>query len=108
MKRLLTTVLIAFAAIPFWFAAPVHPQTPQTLSVPPDSPRWDLEGEAKVAEYLGRKCLYLNGGAAILKDLKMRDAVIDFDMATPAERGFAGIDFRLTDDGANGERFYIR
>ena len=38
----------------------------------------------------------------------MRDAVIDVDMATTAQRGFAGIDFRVTDDGASGERFYVR
>jgi hypothetical protein len=36
-------------------------QTAQTLSVPADSPRWELEGEAKTAEYQGRKCLFLNG-----------------------------------------------
>src|SRR4029077_15635626 len=39
-------------------------QTPQTLAVPPDSPRWELEGEARPAEYQGRKCLLLDGGAA--------------------------------------------
>jgi hypothetical protein len=44
------------------------------LSVPPDSPRWDLQGEAKVAEYQGRKCLALNGGVALLKDFEMREA----------------------------------
>ena len=41
---------------------------PQTLSIPADSPRWDLQGEAKVSEYLGRKCIALEGGAAIVKD----------------------------------------
>ena len=34
-------------------------QQSQTLSVPPDSPRWELQGQAKVTEYLGRKCLLL-------------------------------------------------
>src|SRR5258708_6426895 len=37
---------------------------PQTLSDPADSPRWELEGEAKPVEYQGRRCLFLNGGAA--------------------------------------------
>jgi hypothetical protein len=83
-------------------------QTPQTLSVPADSPRWDLQGEAKPAEYLGRKCLLLDGGAAVLKDFEMRDAVIDVDVATPASRGFFGFQFRLTEDGANGEWVYLR
>jgi hypothetical protein len=83
-------------------------QTTQTLSVPADSPRWDLQGQAKVAEYQGRKCLFLDGGAAILKDLEMRDGVIDVDVATPASRGFFGIQFRIASDGANAEWIYLR
>ena len=62
-------------------------QTQQTLSVPADSPRWDLQGQAKAAEYQGRKCLFLDGGAAVLKDFEMRDGVVDVDVATPASRG---------------------
>ena len=80
----------------------------QPLSVPPDSPRWDLQGEAKPAEYLGRKCLLLNGGAAVLKDFEMRDAVIDVDVATPAIRGFFGFDIRIDPDEANYEEIYLR
>ena len=80
----------------------------QTLSVPPDSPRWQLEGQAKPAEYQGRKCLFLDGAAAILKDFEMRDGVIDVDVATPASRGFFGIQFRIADDGANSEEVYLR
>ena len=81
--------------------------TPQTLSVPADSPRWDLQG-AKVTEYQGRKCLLLDGAAAVLKDFEMRDAVIDVDVATPAKRGFFGFDFRIGEDGANYEEVYLR
>jgi hypothetical protein len=86
----------------------VRAQTKQAQSVPPDSSRWNLEGQAKVTEYQNRKSLFLDGGAATLKDLQMRDAVIDVDVATPATRGFFGIQFRLTDDGANGEWVYLR
>ena len=79
------------------------------LSVPPDSPRWQLEGEAKPTEYLGRKCLLLDGGAAILNDFEMRDGVIDLDAATPVpKRGFFGIQFRLGNEGADGETVYLR
>lgn len=81
---------------------------PQPLSVAPDSPRWDLQGEAKPAEYLGRKCLLLNGGAAVLKDFEMRDAVIDVDVATPAIRGFFGFDVRIDPEEANYEEIYLR
>ena len=83
-------------------------QSAQTLSVPPDSPRWQLEGQAKPAEYQGRKCLFLDGGAAILKDFEMRDGVLDVDVATPASRGFFGFDFRIDADGKNYEEIYLR
>ena len=83
-------------------------QATQAQSIPPDSSRWQLEGQAKVTEYQNRKSLFLDGGAAVLKDLKMRDAVIDVDVATPANRGFFGIQFRITDDDANGEWVYLR
>lgn len=83
-------------------------QAQQTLSVPADSPRWELQEQARAAEYQGRKCLFLDGGAATLKNFEMRDAVIDMDIATPAKRGFFGIQFRLDKDGANGEWVYLR
>lgn len=86
----------------------IQSQQLQTLSIPPDSPRWILEGEAKPIEYLGRKSLYLNGGGATLKDFEMRDGVIDVDVATPASRGFFGIQFRIGNEGKDAEWFYLR
>ena len=88
-------------------AVPVSP-SPQTLSVPADSARWDVQGQGKATEYQGRKCLFLDGGAAVLKDFDMRDAVIDVDVATPAARGFFGVQFRIADEGANAEWVYLR
>jgi hypothetical protein len=82
--------------------------TPRTLSVPADSPRWDLRGQAKAAEYQGRKCLFLDGGAAVLNDFEMRDGVVDVDVATPAKRGFFGFQFRIDKDGVNAEEVYLR
>lgn len=104
-------LLLAAVAVVFGGAAPAP--TPlaaakPTLSIPPDSPRWELEGQAKVAEFLGRKCLLLDGGAASVKEFAMRDGVIDVDVATPAKRGFFGIQFRVSDDGAGGEWVYLR
>jgi len=83
-------------------------QTAQTttLSVPADSTQWDLQGQAKAAEYQGRKCLFLDGGAATLKDFEMRDGVVDVDVSTPASRGFFGIQIRI--DGSNAEWVYLR
>ena len=83
-------------------------QTQQPLSVPADSPRWEFEGQAKPADYQGRKCILLDGGAANLKDYEMRDAVIDVDVNTPAKRGFFGFAFRIDDKGGNFEELYLR
>ncbi len=83
-------------------------QALQVLPVPPDSSRWEFQAEARPAEYLGRKCIYLNGGSATLKNLEMVDGVIDVDVATPANRGFFGIQFRISNDGNNAEWIYLR
>jgi hypothetical protein len=99
---------MVIAAIAITLTQVVHAHAAQTQSIPPDSSRWELEGQAKVTEYQNRKSLFLDGGAAILKDLELRDGVIDVDVATPANRGFFGIQFRVTDDGANGEWVYLR
>ena len=78
------------------------------LAVPPDSPRWDLQGKAGVSEYLGRACLKLDNGAAILKDYQFRDGVIDVDVAATGARVFGGLHFRLADDGRTSEWVYLR
>jgi len=83
-------------------------QTPQSLAVPPDSPRWELQDQAKVTEYQGRKCLFFDGGAATLKDFQMRDGVIDMDVATSAKYGFFGLVVRIINDGEFGEEIYFR
>src|SRR5689334_19800728 len=72
----------------------------QAVTVPADSPRWELGGQTKVEEHQGRKSLFLDGGEAELKDLDMRDGVIDVDVSTPANRGFFGIQFRIVDKNA--------
>ena len=38
----------------------------------------------------------------------MRDGVIDVDVATPASRGFFGIQFRIANDSNNAEWVYLR
>ena len=83
-------------------------QAPPALAVPADSPRWDLQGQAKAAEYQGRRCLFLDGGAAVLRDFEMRDGVVGVDVATPASRGFFGIQFRIANEGADSEWVYLR
>jgi hypothetical protein len=72
----------------------------------PDSTHWLFEGQAEVKEYLGRHCIMLDGGAATAKGLELRDGVMDMDVATPAKRGFFGIQFRT--DSVSGEYVYLR
>src|SRR4029453_6966578 len=100
--------VVLVVAIVLLFCSAARAATPAALSIPADSPRWDLQGQAAPAEYQGRKCLRLDGGAAVVKDLEMRDGVVDVDVAAPAARGFFGIQFRITDDGANAEWVYLR
>ncbi len=107
-QRILLALVMAYVASSTMAEQGAAAQSAQTLSVPPDSPRWQLEGQAKPAEYLGRKCLYMDGAAAILKDFEMRDGVLDVDVATPASRGFFGFDFRIDEKGANYEEVYLR
>jgi len=100
--------LIASLALAVLSTTAARAQTAEPLSVPPDSPRWDLQGEAKLAEYQGRKALLIDGGAAVLKDFQMRDAVIDVDVATPAKRGFFGFDIRIDSESKNYDEIYLR
>jgi hypothetical protein len=89
-------------------SAQTSEKTESALAVPPDSPRWDLEGEVKVREFQGRKSLFIDGGAAILKDFELRDGVIDVDVATPGRRGFFGFDVRIDAEAKNYEEIYLR
>jgi len=99
---------ISLCALAVLFPTMAVCQNTETISVPPDSPRWDLEQNAQPAEYMGRKCLKLDGGAAVLKDFEMRDGVLDVDVAASAKRGFFGFDFRIDKDGLNYEEVYLR
>ncbi|HLK07810.1 MAG TPA: hypothetical protein VKV30_07715 [Candidatus Angelobacter sp.] len=108
MALVAMTCTASFAAQEASAQSQLAPVQPQTLSIPTDSPRWQLEGQAKAAEYQGRKCLLLNGGAAILKDFELRDGVLDVDVATPASRGFFGFDVRIDAEGKNYEEIYLR
>jgi hypothetical protein len=99
---------LALCVLALLFATAARSQVPQPLSVPADSPRWELQGQARATEYQGRKSLFINGGAAILKDFEMRDGVLDVDVVTPAPRGFFGFDFRIDDKGSNYEEVYLR
>ena len=99
---------LAAVAIAMLFAPAANAQSPGPVSLPPDTLHWQLDGSANPTEYLGRKCLHMDGAEAIAKNLVMRDGILDADVATRAIRGFFGFDFRIDDAGANFERVYLR
>jgi len=93
---------LLFAAIAFvsrWAAAE---------SVPFDSPRWKIEAkESRIEEYRGKKALFIKDGNAVLGDAKLRDGVVEFDMAFRLAQGFSGVMFRM-EDADDYELFYFR
>ncbi len=66
--------------------------------------QWEL-GQARVVEHLGRTALM---GTAFLKNVSLRNGVIEVDVATTARsRSYPGLLFRVQDAG-NYERIYVR
>ncbi|WP_417464496.1 hypothetical protein [Kordiimonas sp.] len=69
---------------------------------------WEFsEDGASFEKYLGRDAIKLSGGVATIKGETFKNGVIEFDMAMPDARGFAGIYFRGR-EGNNSEEFYLR
>src|SRR5215213_7257469 len=97
---------LALCAIPLLLHSLARAQTTPTVALAPDSPRWSLQGQARTAEFQGRKSLLLDGAQAVVNDFEMRDGIIDVDVATSANRGFFGFEFRI--DSVNGEEVYLR
>jgi glyoxylase-like metal-dependent hydrolase (beta-lactamase superfamily II) len=86
---------------------PMVPLAPPE-AIPFDDERWTIEAaEHELVDYMGEKALRIKGGAAILPELDVANAIVEFDIAVSEERGFAGLVFRMQDD-ANFEHFYIR
>jgi len=63
--------------------------------------------EHELIEYLGESALHIKGGAAVLAELDVKNAMVEFDIAITPKRGFAGLVFRLQGDD-DYEHFYIR
>ncbi|MBX7151340.1 DUF1080 domain-containing protein [bacterium] len=86
-----------------------HAFSQTSVTIPADTAHWDLQGKAKIADYQGHSCIFLEGGVAVLKEIEIRDGVIDVDINAPiAPKGFFGIEFRATADGLHSEYVYLR
>ncbi len=83
-------------------------QPPLSESVPFDDERWVIKAaESELVDYLGQRALRIKGGSATLPDIQIKNGLVEFDIAITQERGFAGLEFRIQDEG-NYEHFYIR
>ncbi len=77
-------------------------------NIPFNSPRWKITAkEAVLEEYLGKPCLKITNGSALLSDAAFRNGIIEFDIAIEHARYFPGMGFRVQ-DSANAEEFYLR
>jgi glyoxylase-like metal-dependent hydrolase (beta-lactamase superfamily II) len=77
-------------------------------SVPFDDERWQIEAESSERlTHLGQEALKIQGGTAVIAGTDIDNGIVEFDIATTGERGFAGLVFRQQ-DAQNYEHFYIR
>jgi hypothetical protein len=81
---------------------------PAQTSVPFDGDGWEIDSQQHLLlQYQGKEALYLYNGSAILRDVSLRNGIIEFDIAFSGERGFTGVVWRMTDP-LNFEDFYLR
>lgn len=107
-RLIYSTIAFMIFTIPALYSFNSSSDSLNIRNVPADSTYWYLQGNAGFKEYQGRKCIFLDGGAALLNDFEARDAIIDVDVISPASRGFFGAQFRIDSTGANAEYIYLR
>jgi len=103
-----------------WFEGPFRKAAMKALTGEPmveiakpeevsfDDERWQIDAkESERGPHMGQDALKLLGGSALLTDIDITNGIVEFDIATNGERGFAGLMFRVQ-DAANYEHFYIR
>ncbi|MEL6926661.1 MAG: hypothetical protein AAFO94_21655, partial [Bacteroidota bacterium] len=70
--------------------------------------KWDIKAENHAFKNIeGKAALYLENGKARLKDVQLKNGIIDFDILFPKGRKFVAVHFRIQDDN-NYEEFYLR
>ncbi len=75
---------------------------------PFDGDGWTIQAaNSDVVDYLGQRALMMKGGTAFLNDIDIESGLLEFDVAIPPLRSFAGVMFRAQ-DSSNFEHFYIR
>lgn len=78
------------------------------ISVPFNDSQWHFSNNNHTAEdYLGKPSVLLKGCQAWLSGADFENGIIEYDVAVPQDRVFAGVQFRAQDE-RNYEEFYIR
>ncbi len=72
-----------------------------------DVASWDVQGEVKQGETLGRPALQLRSGRAIRRDVALADGTVEFDMVVSGQRSFVYLLFRMESD-RDFEELYFR
>ena len=84
------------------------PTVAQAGEVTMEAENWELQAqEHRFEAHLGRPSLFLQNGAAIVKDAKFANGTISFDIAVAEQRGFSGAIWHQRPDESY-EFFYIR
>ncbi|HEY7575313.1 MAG TPA: hypothetical protein VIB08_09140 [Thermoanaerobaculia bacterium] len=68
---------------------------------------WELSGDARIENYLGRPAIRMRTGAALRRGFSFEDGTIDFDLALTTHRNFSFVRLRRASDG-EAEEFYFR
>ncbi|MEL7532862.1 MAG: hypothetical protein AAFN10_16200 [Bacteroidota bacterium] len=79
----------------------------ETVSIPFSAEAWDIQGDYKIEDYKGKESLWLKDGTARLPEVAFKNGIIEYDVNFPADRGFFGLHFRITDP-QNHEEYYMR
>lgn len=96
MEKVLAIILICFSSLSM------------AQIIPFENEQWEIESKGAIFDRIkGVDCLYLDRGAAVLKDVEFENGIIEFDMLVRNRRAFPGLIFRMTDP-KNYESFYIR
>ena len=73
---------------------------------PADTMHWNLYGGATIGVFEGRQGFSITSGIAELRDVEMRDGILDVDVFTNGKRAFFGFDIRI--DSVDYEEVYLR
>lgn len=71
-----------------------RPAASQATQAPLTPDAWVAAGRLQTVEYLGRHALFLDRGAALLKDAAMPDGTLELDLAASDSTNFLGVMFR--------------